>query len=262
MHSDFKLKIIIMKNHFLILITLVYFSIGCNNTHSQKENPTNQSGFIKANCTKFKFLFNNEDFNSFGKKFFKNDLPISPKSIAIYDEWIYIIDTYHNNIKRIDYNKNNLKSSKILSKDNIWLNDIIVFNNKLYIISEIDSLYIYDFDLNLIERKWLNKGEGKFYKLYNDSLIISYPAEKYKFITINSKDEIINVSHGYRSKKDLSHGKFCIRDVENSIIETAYGKFVLNQEYKYEGANLDFDEKKISFFNTDSNYIYINVCKY
>jgi hypothetical protein len=228
---------------------------------SRNESSNNEKR-ISTFCQEYSFAFDSLSVNSFAKKYYSGDLPISPSSITILGNNIYIVDVYHNNVKRFNLESKNLYSSLPISEKRIWLYDIIAFNDKIYVTSETDSIYIFSPELILLNKLFLNKGKGLFFKSYDDSLIVSYSADKHKFVTLNKKGEVVNISYGYRNKSNLAHGKYCERKNKSYHVNTSLGLVQLEKEYEFEGINLDYDNSKLVFFNTDSNNLYLYICYY
>ena len=259
------IKMKLLKTLQLILFGLIYISIttciSMGDRTSRNESSNNEKR-ISTFCQEYSFAFDSLSVNSFAKKYYSGDLPISPSSITILGNNIYIVDVYHNNVKRFNLESKNLYSSLPISEKRIWLYDIIAFNDKIYVTSETDSIYIFSPELILLNKLFLNKGKGLFFKSYDDSLIVSYSADKHKFVTLNKKGEVVNISYGYRNKSNLAHGKYCERKNKSYHVNTSLGLVQLEKEYEFEGINLDYDNSKLVFFNTDSNNLYLYICYY
>lgn len=167
-----------MKPFSIILILLLLFlGISCSNT----TNPNEKSNINVLDVPKdlliidttyyYKFNYSNQDNNRFGFKEVPNALPIGPCCVYIYDSLIYIIDQYHNNIKIYNIKSEELNVSNKLSENmNLWLQDIILYEENILVTSELDSLYVFDLELKLIERKYLHDNGGRFLSV-NDSSI-------------------------------------------------------------------------------------------
>ena len=55
---------------------------------------------LQSNVLRFKY--NNEDSSKFGVQFIEHDLPIGEVAIALDGRFAFIVEQYHNNVKRID----------------------------------------------------------------------------------------------------------------------------------------------------------------
>lgn len=210
----------------------------------------------------FEFNFNNQDPSAFGKEYIKGDLPITPSSITVFNNEIFIVDPFHNNVKKIDIETTELTSSTPVSSRRAWLYDVIAFNNRIYVSSEADTIYVFTTGLTLVNKIFITKGKGYFYDVNGDSLIIGYPAEGHKYFTIDSTNSIIRETEGYRDKSNLVHGKFCARTDGDTVITTYYGKIRLKKRYRFEGINLDYDSYKLVYFNTDTTRLFLNVVSF
>lgn len=105
---------------------------------------------------KWIFKVNNDNPRQIGYKTYTDDESIGVKGICVDGEFAYISDVYHTCIKRINITTGELLSSKPLSnlpsdKSGIWLRDVTVFNNKIYVTSDMSLIYVFSLDLELIQ---------------------------------------------------------------------------------------------------------------
>jgi hypothetical protein len=148
-----------MKKIGYSYITLLFMLSSCSATISEK-----RTGSIGINDTvkeiktfkKWTFKVNNKDFEKIGYKIYTDDQSIGVKALYPEGEYVYITDVYHTNIKQINVNTGEMKSSKSLSplpadESGIWLRDIAVFNNKIYAPADRDTTYIYSKELKLLQ---------------------------------------------------------------------------------------------------------------
>jgi hypothetical protein len=111
--------------------------------------------------TKLSFPVNNEDSNSFGYKTFENDNDVTIASICLDDDYIYLLDQFHSNVKKINISNKNIETSKKISDLKYpWLLDIIIFNNKIYVTNTLRSIFVLDKKMNHI-RTIESKERGK-----------------------------------------------------------------------------------------------------
>lgn len=95
------------------------------------------------------FPIDNEDANKIGFVEMENDISIGITSICVVNQFIYLTDEYHKNIKRVNILTSDITSSIKLT-DSIYFkqfNDIVYFNNNLYITSSENNIFVISKDL-------------------------------------------------------------------------------------------------------------------
>lgn len=200
-------------NFLKILVILSFVStivIGCNSEHRNEtsdDNSTQEPSFDTLNLktqTNFSLNYNNEDFNEFGIQFYEHDLPVGPTDILLSDNSIFVLDQYHNNLKKLNFQGEIVKASSPLSKERIWVKQFSTIKDRILVISELDSLYIYSLELELLKRQYLKNSNGQIFNTYEDKIVLYSAGNNHEFIEINEQGEIINRISGYEHKADYT----------------------------------------------------------
>ncbi|MEP1095941.1 MAG: hypothetical protein ABJG78_12570 [Cyclobacteriaceae bacterium] len=203
--------------------------------------------------------YDNYDNKKFGVEFFEGDLPIGQPSIALDDDFVYIVDAFHNNVKKFVISDESLSSSKALSENRIWLNDILEFNSQIVVTSELDSIYLFDKDLNLLSRKYLKKGRSSFVRKYdNDSLLLFFRDSK-EYVTLNRSLQIINsreVDYAERGDEVFYKNKK-IEDITDGVYRTQYGIFKMTLNPYFD--NIDFNERILVSLAQDLSNVILSI---
>jgi hypothetical protein len=214
-----------------------------------------------------KFRINNNDISSFGYKFFKDDESIGVKALCIYGDYAYFTDVYHNNIKRVNLITDSIKVSDELRNGDtaIWLRDICVFNDSVFVTSDGGYVYVFSKDLNHYKEVSALRGIQGIDKLTKDSLIISNAGtDENNLITITK-----NGIHQVRSKQSsVIHGTLQKDTVEYAIdkpfkkyetkgkwyLQNQFGIIPLNEPIpqitEYGCENVDFSGKYLVYYNS------------
>lgn len=243
-------KDILAKNLLTILSIMILILIqGCS---ARTQSNTNyDSIFLDVD---------NLNHNKFGLEIIENDESIGLKSIYISNNNIFIVDTYHNNFKMIDIINKEIKVSPRVSKNRMWLRDITVIKDKIYLLSELGMCYEFSNDLKIV-RKFQIPRNVKFFGCYNGKTI--------QLIEDNGFCHYIDLEGNVLDNSKIkdfdftsySHCKsFVIKDSnKSSTVISELSSFRLNEiftpiwEY-YDGINLDFDEKVLVYFKVyDAN---------
>ena len=191
------------------IFLLILFWRCSNNQNSGHRNeqalngiPSQDTLILKTKST-FTFNYDLNDYNGFGIQFFDHDLPVGPQDVLIADTLIYILDRYHNNIKKVDCQGNILSASIPLSDKNIWLKQFEILKENIFVISELDSLYIFSKNLELLDRKYLQKGNPRIFHKSSERIVLYYPMNGHEFIQLNENGDIINRISGIEHKSDF-----------------------------------------------------------
>jgi hypothetical protein len=276
------------SNISLSIVLLFLFSPICHSQNSQKV--FDKSAKVITYTTletklykKFSFPCNNSDYKCFGYEVWEDDEDVGVKSISLDENNAYLTDVYHNNIKKVNIEDGTITSSIPIrntppSKSGLWLRDITIFNNKLYVTSDIDSIYVFDKDLTLIETIASYKGTKTFYRVTNDSLFIYLNSRQMpnktilfdlQLITKTDSKKRINLTipiNKYKENsllKDVQGNSYQITD---NYILTKYGKLLLNTPlYEITGyiaRNIDFKKDELAFYITNQSTLRLYVYKY
>jgi hypothetical protein len=214
---------------------------------------------------------NNQDAQYFGyEETEEGEGPaIGPTSLLIDSTFAYIVDHFHGNIKRID-----LKTSEIVYSSKFWkdhnphLRDIAIFNNLVYVTSDLDSLYIFTKDLLYIKSLFIveNSEYKYFIKITSDKLFLNYNYQEHISIDLTNAIERTQISY-FRNFYKYPHGKqfkYYVHEGTYHII-TDFGDKLIGTEYTknsiYDAINLDYDSEKFCFFQISKSKL-ILVCDY
>lgn len=248
----------------LFLLIILSINFGCKrnkikhstNTEIQEvQNTIPDTASVKYKNS-YKFEYVNSDSHSFGIEFFKSDLPVGPQDILLCDSSLYMLDQYYNNLKEINFDGQIINSSIPLSIQNIWLKQLARLNDKIIVVSRLDSIYIYTTKLELLERKYLFKGNGRIFSTSKDKVVLYYPMN-HDFIEVNEHGIITKKVTGIKHKKDY---KQKIQYFENSIK-------VNNRIYPIDANKLrncifDIYNDKMAYFKEDTSHLSLEIIHY
>lgn len=237
-----------------IIITSIFFNLySCQETiHNYK---------------KYSYRVNNENKNSFGYKDY-HDLDVGPTSIILDSIFVYIVDQYHSNIKRINLNTGEIKTShKLGSIPMAWLRDIAIFNNRLYITTDLDSIYVLSKEFESITSLYMDKGEKYFSNIDENELTV-YITLKAKLSKIGPDNNLIEslkilpfdifkTPHGkeFRVYQEKDGKKFIKTPYDTIQLQSKY-----NEIFPYYNAILeDFSENKFVYFCVDSKTFTLHI---
>jgi len=211
---------------------------------------------------RYEFCFDNTDLSAFGFEYFDNDESIGPKSIFISDQFAYIADTYHSNIKKINLLTGEMNSSVSLCNNRAWLRDIIEFDNMLFVLTDLAANYVLDKNLNLIKEIQLPAGSKYGLKSGEDYLLIYSSG---KVIYLNHEGKVAKEKNEFHNILQTIRGKEY--DLSDESIITEYGSYIHSGSYTptweyYDAVNIDFNSSFLAFFTIDKSclslYVFIN----
>lgn len=235
---------------------------------------------------KWIFKVNNNNPRQIGYKTYTDDESIGVKGICVDGEFAYISDVYHTCIKRINITTGELLSSKPLSnlpsdKSGIWLRDVTVFNNKIYVTSDMSLIYVFSLDLELIQsipvlngRKNIESIDEKSIEiLLFDNQLADKSIEKTLFLidkngdtsTIKRQTPILeyqkilsqkrvqgkSFQKYSRNNKYYFKNEYCIIELSNPIPDIK----------NYDASNLNFNFKTLVFFDSNPEEFTLYVYK-
>jgi hypothetical protein len=240
-------------------------------------------GLIK----KWIFKVNNADPLQIGYKTYTDDESIGVKGICVDGEYAYITDVYHTSIKRINITTGELLSSKPLSnlpsdKSGIWLREISVFNNKIYVTSDMSSIYVFSLELELIQSIPVLKGRKKIESINEKNIeILLYenqladksiektlfsidkngdtstikrqmPIQEYKKVLSQKRVQGKSFQEYSKNNRYYLKNEYCIIELSNPIPD-------INT---YDARNLNFDFTSLVFFDSTPAEFTLCVYKY
>ncbi|NVN95007.1 MAG: hypothetical protein HXX18_06960 [Bacteroidetes bacterium] len=251
---------------FIFFIGIMCFSFVYSKCKT-RDNDDNKIYKQIKNIRKFEYKIFNPIKDSLGYKTFTDDADVGISSIVISpnSDFIFIADAFHNNIKKIDA-KNGVivKVSDDLDKLNISVNDLAIFNNRIYLTCYFRYVIIMDLDLKFIDRLDFTNSHKDVWSLNDTNLIVKLDEEgnKINFLQINESNKpqtllkIIPPKELIRREtQTFIHGKkyVVINENNNYYLETEkYGMFKLKTPIpsikSYNANNFDFNEKSIAYF--------------
>lgn len=237
-----------------------------------KENPcTNKYKFLT-----YSFTVNNKDSNCIGFNLVEGDESCGVRSIAIFpnSKYVFIVDGNHNNLKRIDISTGQMKSGRKINEyfknEYISLNDIAVFDGKIYLTSSSDII-IFDINLEYLSRIKMDThavNSVTFCRVTNDSLFVYLTHKQLKDRSIEENQLVITKNSFFmksinipitqfieESKKKVTLGKEFRIDSFNgkNVLYNKFGCYELKNSIPiikyYSSRNIDFEEKCIVFFD-------------
>jgi len=213
------------------------------------------------------FQINNHDPAQFGYEQ-GNGPAATATSICLDSNYAYIADAFHNNVKKINLTTFEITHSAKLPGLNPMPMDICLFNNKVYVTSLYDSIYVLDKNLNLLVSLYIDgEFEKNFVEISDDTLVV-YLDIGSKIVKIDKYNRIhpgIDTSlidsyatlHGKRYALDTASGKF--------IIETDHFSIELreplpNVNRMYDAHDIEYDDHHLVLFGVDTSrfilYVY------
>jgi len=231
----------------------------------------------------YTYTCNDSDYKCFGYEAWVEDESIGVKSISLDENNAYLTDVYHNNVKKINLENGTITSSLPLrntppSKSGVWLRDIAIFGNKLYVTSDIDSIYVFNKDLTLIETIASFKGRKTFYRVTDDSLYVYLNSTQMPNKNISTDIQIITNDNStkrmnlitsidkYKENSSLADNQGNNYQVVDNCILTRYGKLQLNTPLyeitEYSARNIDFTKSNLAFFTTNQSSLNLYVYEY
>lgn len=259
-----------------IIFFLIYYLSGCKNSNSDTQSSKKLVDSIK-NCTVLEYeVSDSDDLAKFGYVEGENDRSVSVISICLDSGQIYLADDFNKNIKRIDLKSSNFSFSQKLTESNHskYLNDLGVFNGKLYVTTTENKVYVLSKDLRQTESFLLPSDRS--YPIYimnknEDSLtFVSEIADS--CYTIDKSNRVIssrlltnseevkwidkfNLSKGVIKDKNLAYRKYGDKDYVTIKSKT----ILLCQPFEYceNAINLDFDANNMVVFNVDKQKLKI-----
>jgi hypothetical protein len=207
------------------------------------------------------YHYNNIKSSEFGIERFEHDLPVGPTNIIMNNNYVYIIDQFHNNLKRIDLISDQIISSKPLSTENIWLLDFGIYKDKIYVSSELDSLYVFDQRLNLILKKKVFDGRPRYYSADNDTLTFFYPELDRRTISLDTNLSVI--SSGKLTSRALKYKRGKLFEVlADRSVRINSGIIPRKDIIKYLDLPNDIQDNKLVAIKDDSTCLTLFIVDY
>lgn len=236
----------------------------------------NESDKIKSLKTTSEFTLNvdNLDINAVGYKHFEEDMDVGVNSMFVFNNTIYLPDVFHKNIKAFNIETKRLKVSEELTA---WITDIMIYNQKVLVVSDYNGLSLLDLDLNINEKSiQLPKGYKYFIKYDEEFFIVNYSVVKrsegrvfYECYKLDSllthKIDKVNLA------SEVLPDRVCFFDNEKQIEEKLYLE-VGNSFYEiphslkrikeYDAFNIFVEDKQITYYYIDEKELEIKVFTY
>lgn len=212
----------------------------------------------------------------------ESEFEIGPNSICIKNDTVYFINPLFSKVNAFDLNTDSTFSSisfsKISNSKYSWkptLIDLAYFNNKFYVLTRSDSIFVLDDNLKLLNSIKINcYGQKEFYKVSENELSI-YCYKNSNFIVIDENDvvhsrethqnfDIIELGQIYLGEKY----EYVNKD-DSLYFVTQYGKVNLKEEIQpitlhyYQCKNFGFNSKFLVHFAinpNDNKIIFFSYC--
>lgn len=282
------------------VIIILYFFVSCQNDAQQVACGKSKQGFKQFELQvrnevldtsvrriktfkKWVFKVNNSDDESIGYKIYTDDESIGVKSICVDSDYVYITDVYHTNIKLINIVTGELKSSKTLAnlppdESGIWLWDIAVFNNKVYVTTNGTSIYVFSQELQLVEEITVRYGKNHIENVSKSTIEIFVGGEQIQndtnsnILLINEnghKTKLLKKSQKSNNSQVYVHGKpykTFVKDGKN-YFQNQCGIVVLEEPIpgikEYSGAeSINFNSTTLVYFDSTPTEFTLYVYKY
>lgn len=281
----------------LIIITVIQLLFSCkggidnSNDVIKDDKEKNSNAVIELNDTikkviryeKWVFKINNKNSENIGYKIYTDDESIGVKALYPDGEYVYITDVYHTNIKRININTGEMKSSKSLSplpadESGIWLRDLAVFNNKIYAPSDRDTIYVFSTELNKLQsipvnrdRKYIERVNQNEIEIYLNSNQLPDKTIEKTLLSVNKKGDISTI------KKQILIQEYTKRTIQGKPFKTytKNGKNYFECEYgtielktpipvikEYGTGNFNFNSTTLVYYNSTPTEFTLYVYQY
>ena len=236
---------------------------------------SDQSKSIK-NSKVLTLKMSNSDPNRIGYEVWEQDEDIGVKSIYIHENEILLVDTYHSNLKRIYLKDGSMEAGPSLSQlsgaeSGIWLRDLAVFKDKIYVCSDMDSIYV--FNMNLVREKAIPVPRGRKY-VYDcnpDTLTFFLDSKQREDLSIDYQLLSITDENSYEAivktipiepyskirLQKYTHGRAyeISTDPKEHFIKTEVGKVFIDSSFTpisgYDAMNIDYNSKYLAYFDSD-----------
>jgi hypothetical protein len=114
----------------------------------------------------FVFPIDNAKPGSFGYENYDDDEDVTASVICLSDCFAYVLDVYHNNVKRINIDDGTISiSPRLGSRPTQWLCDVVVFHNRVYVGDSFDSIFVLSLQLTPLQSI---PTPGRDYKFFVD----------------------------------------------------------------------------------------------
>jgi hypothetical protein len=229
---------------------------------------------------KYSFEIDNGNCEKFGYHTVADGEDISIKGIFLDKNYIYVTDVYHNSIKKIELSTGTLVANYCIEKEvvtisGIWLRDIIVVNDTVYVTSDYGKIYILDSGLQkIIEIQKVPKGlyifskdasgNVQFLQNYSQNEEGSMSCQFYSISNKNSSTKNMSLTEFDTFDRNQSGIDFEYRrdKQEISVNENLYKVKSLTWEgllKEYDGVNVSCSESHLVMFSSSAAQITFHV---
>jgi hypothetical protein len=253
-----------------LIITFLIINLAC--TRSTQTDTLISDCVSSTKIQTIKFPVDNTDSTKFGFLNILHDnmyeFEFSVSSLCISDSFVFVLDEVHRNVKRININSLELHySSKIMkSGRGKKLEDIEIFNNKIYVTTFSDTVFVFDKELDSLcyFRLPTHGNDPMFVYSKTDSTLSFYVEFTDSIYTINNRNEVVASGKIPASEIYRWRNKFCL---EKGIVKdkkivysttdstehlTVVGKTIKLQSpfnYYAEAINLTYNDKYLIIFD-------------
>ena len=214
----------------------------------------------------YTFPINNANRKEFGYECPKHGGPgIGPCSLAIHDGMAFIVDNYHDNVKKICLSTGRILATTLPSggEHKRWFCDVVVTDDHVLVSTDLDYLYVFDMSLRQIDSLQIPRGTQYFDWKSDTLLLLDTPMRlqdqhSYTVSVVNGKvtlkkcDTAIHTTSFFVT---TAHGKaYSVnRERDSWVLRKDHSNIVISRRIPrigcYDAINLDFDRRHVVFFD-------------
>jgi len=290
-----------MRN--LLIITLATISLSCiqkkesNLIKAETLKVSNQEKDSSSNYRKVKnkktilIPIDNSDASKFGFHKEEMDESVGPMSIFLDENYLYITDPIHNNIKKINILNEDIKVSTRIGDKESEIREIAKLDKRFYALSDDSVIYVLNEDLKEIDEIKIDdfKGVKDIFSIEDNQLKLYRPIEdvvqddngdmSISVLSLNLNNsyikDTIKYTYDVYEKTQYSTSGYHIRgdyyevikNDEQDVLKNKFGEFSLNNKIPntyefYDCKNICFNENTIAYFEIINDNIVITVLSY
>jgi len=273
-----------MKNS-LFIILIIAINLSCVESKSKEDSDNLKNEKESKSIAENKTAFNNklgENKKIEILKYAKYYFPVSyndsskigypkesyhetgPRSIDIYKNNAYIVDPFFDKIWKINLDSGKVvcNSKKLSMEYKPRFSDILAFNDKIYVSTELSTTYIYSTDLILLDTIETDNDNKSFIKIDNEKFGIEFSL-KHEIHIYNLKHNLIEKTKMIELSFGTYKGRAIDYDFDSEFIKFEYGTLLLKEKFKknfnYDYSPIAYNEKNLAYFYTDKTGFFLYV---
>ncbi len=281
-----------MKSLVLIL-SYLFLLFGCNQKQQKESTVINGSevvGVRNDDSVKnyysyklFDYEIDNRDTCKFS--YVSSDLVDGGiRVIQIKEDYCFLLDEVHKNIKRINLTDGTIVCGEVLSGiDGIYLIDMLIFKDNIYVSTRRDKLYILNLDMRVIDSSIIatDTSHDIYFKGVKDGNILAFISLNDTLLEISPKGIVVgsdkvspsvghklafNTYYSPNKESAVRFNKYLIEEKndEQMFISESHRikltkKFNDLSDTNLHGFNMDFNDKYFVYFEVADSSIYLHV---